>query len=296
MRALSPGLAAHLSQDATTLCHCWKVLRRDGVALGFTDHDRDVTLNAFVYAAHSGLEASEAEAALGFAVGGGAVSGALVADVLNEIDLANGAYDGASVETWLVNWADASQNLLLDVHVLGEVRRSDRAFTAETRSLAHQLDQERGRIYQSACSADLGDARCGVALASNAYTAAGAVAATDGRLSITATLPGYASGWFVNGRVTFASGANAGLHAQVKEHRSDGTGQSLTLWSPLVRPITVGDAFTAVAGCNKRFDTCLNKFANAVNFRGFPHMPGNDHVVAYASNADASYDGGSTNR
>ena len=294
MRALSPGLAAHLAQGATTLCHCWKVLRRDGVALGFTDHDRDVTLNALVYAARSGLETSEAESALGFAVGGGAVSGALTADALGEIDLANGAYDGATIETWLVNWSDASQNQLLDVGVLGEVRRSDRAFTAEIRSLAHQLDQERGRIYQSACSADLGDARCGVALAG--FTASAVITATDGRLSLTAAFPAYAGGWFVNGRVTFTGGANAGLHAQVKEHRSDGFNGTLSLWSPLVKPISVGDAFSVSAGCNKRFDTCLSKFANAVNFRGFPHMPGNDAVVAYASNADPSYDGGSTNR
>ena len=291
MRALSPAFAAHLQSGATNLCRCWKLLRRDGVALGFTDHDADLLISGVTYAARTGLEASEAEAQLGFAVGGGAVSGALIADALNEIDLSSGAYAGATVETWLVNWADATQTLLLDIGAIGEVRRSDHAFHAEVRGLAHLLDQERGRIYQAACSADLGDARCGVAL--GPVTTAAQVATTDGALNLTALLGGVAAGWFVNGALTFTSGANTGVGAQVKEHRTDGVTSSLALWTPLAKALAPGDLFSVAAGCNKRFETCRDKFANTVNFRGFPHMPGNDHVLGYAFNADASYDGGS---
>lgn len=32
--------------------------------------------------------------------------------------------------------------------------------------------------------------------------------------------------------------------------------------------------------CDKRFATCRDVFANAENFRGFPHMPGNDAVIS----------------
>ncbi|MBP0575150.1 DUF2163 domain-containing protein, partial [Mycobacterium tuberculosis] len=45
------------------------------------------------------------------------------------------------------------------------VTRRDGAFSAELRSLAALLDQPQGRLYQQRCDADLGDARCGVALA-----------------------------------------------------------------------------------------------------------------------------------
>jgi uncharacterized phage protein (TIGR02218 family) len=45
--------------------------------------------------------------------------------------------------------------------------------------------------------------------------------------------------------------------------------------------IAVGDTFTVTAGCDKRFATCVQKFDNAVNFRGFPHIPGNDFVMSY---------------
>jgi uncharacterized phage protein (TIGR02218 family) len=55
----------------------------------------------------------------------------------------------------------------------------------------------------------------------------------------------------------------------------------------------VGDAFRIAAGCDKRFSTCREKFANAVNFRGFPHMPGNDFVLRVARQGEPGMDGGS---
>ena len=44
--------------------------------------------------------------------------------------------------------------------------------------------------------------------------------------------------------------------------------------------IAPGDTVTVAAGCNKQFSTCKTKFANGVNHRGFPYMPGNDAALA----------------
>jgi uncharacterized phage protein (TIGR02218 family) len=131
MRSIDAGLAAHLDGGATTLCHCWKLTRQDGVSFGFTDHDRDLAFAGLVFAARTGLEAAEAASELGFAVGGGEVSGALVSAGVTEDDLAAGRYDNATVETWLVNWADSAERLLLDIGSIGEIRRADGAFVAK---------------------------------------------------------------------------------------------------------------------------------------------------------------------
>ena len=296
MRQISPALLAHLASGATTLCHCWRLALRDSAVLGFTDHDTDLTVNGTVYLARTGLDSSQAETSLGFAVGGSEVAGAFVAGILTENDLANGRYDGATAETWLVNWGDVSQRLLLDIGTIGQVKRSEFAFTAEVRTLAHEFDQERGRYFQSGCSADLGDARCGFAVTGAAYAVQGAIAATDGRLSLSAALGGYADGWFTGGKLVFASGANAGAQASVKQHSVTAAGATLTLWQRLAQPLAAGDAFSVSAGCDKYFSTCLNKFGNSVNFRGFPHMPGNDHVLAYPAQGDSALDGGSLQR
>src|SRR3954468_4290966 len=193
MRTIPPGLAAHLERGATTLCHCWKLLRRDGAAFGFTDHDRDLAFAGTTFAARTGLEGAEATAELGFAVGGGEVSGALVSAGITEDDLAAGLFDDASVETWLVNWADAAERLLLDVASIGDIRRAYGAFVAELRGVMHRLDEERGRLYRATCAADLGDAKCGIDLDDAAFTATGAVTRTDSALGVaTADLSSFA--------------------------------------------------------------------------------------------------------
>ena len=71
---------------------------------------------------------------------------------------------------------------------------------------------------------------------------------------------------------------------------------ALDLWQRAPRPIRPGDAFTVTAGCDKRFDTCRSRFANAKNFRGFPHMPGNDFVVRVPCQGEPGLDGGSFHR
>jgi uncharacterized phage protein (TIGR02218 family) len=56
-------------------------------------------------------------------------------------------------------------------------------------------------------------------------------------------------------------------------------------------PVAPGDAFVVTAGCDKSFAVCGAKFANRDNFRGFPHMPGADAVLAGPA-SDRPNDGG----
>ena len=86
MRSLPPGLAAHLGGGVTTLCRCWRLTRRDGLVQGFTDHDRDLAFEGTEFRAGAGLDAAEAATELGFAVGGGEVSGALVSAGITDVD------------------------------------------------------------------------------------------------------------------------------------------------------------------------------------------------------------------
>ena len=294
MKALPPGLAAHLEGGAATLCHAWRLLRRDGAAFGFTDHDRDLTFGGTTFAARTGLDAAEATQELGFAVGGGEVSGALVSAGITEDDLSAGLYDDAGIETWLVNWANLEERVLLEIGTIGEIRRADDSFVAEVRGLMHRLDEERGRLYRATCSADLGGTCCGVDLASSAFTASGSVAGTDGALFVTAAgLDDYAEGWFTGGRLAWSSGASQNLAVEFKAHRRTGSAVELDLWQRAARPIAIGDAFTVSAGCPKTFDACRAKFGNVENFRGFPQMPGNDFVLRVPREGEAGLDGGS---
>jgi uncharacterized phage protein (TIGR02218 family) len=290
MRDIPSGLAAHLETAATTLCHCWSLTRRDGLVLGFTDHDRPLSFGGIDFPATTGLEAAENAAELGFAIGGGEVSGAFAALGLNETDLARGLYDDARVRVWLVNWADPSQRVLLEEGFVGEIKRGEAGFTAEIRSFAKAFDEEKGRLYMRSCSADLGDARCGLAL----VAAEADVVESDGRLSLSAEgLDSYAAGHFTSGRLVFTSGTNAGFSTEVKRHGREGAQALFQLWQATAAPIVPGDGFRVTPGCDKSFATCRAKFGNGVNFRGFPHMPTSDFIIGGVRPGDGALDGGS---
>jgi uncharacterized phage protein (TIGR02218 family) len=277
MRILPAGLQAHLESGATTLCWCW-LLQTPAETLGFTDHDDDVVFGGVAYEADAGFTGSEMEARAGLAADNLEVAGALRSDRLTAEKLQAGAYDNATVEIWLVNWQDTAQRLLLRKGTLGEARHGGVGFTAEIRGLAQALDQPRGRMFGKACDAVLGDGRCGF----NLIAAAGVVASAEDGRRVTATgLGSFAAEWFTRGEVTFTSGANIGRAMEVKAHGKAGTIVTLELWQPMAAAISPGDGFTVTPGCDKQFATCKAKFNNAANFRGFPHMPGNDFVSSY---------------
>jgi len=282
MRTIPPALQAKLSSGVTTLARCWIVTRRDGVTMGFTDHDADLTVAGTLCHAGTGLTASEATSRLGLQVDGSEIAGALADDSLGESDLAAGRYDAAGIEVHLVDWSEPSLTLLLAKGVLGEVRREGQAFSAEFRSLSTRLNEESGRLYTATCSADLGDARCTVDLTNPAFHGSGTVAALAGTSAFRAAgLDGFADGAFTAGKLSFTSGANAGFAVEVKTHRVALDGVLIELWQRAPEPIALSDAFTVTAGCDKRFATCRDRFANTVNFRGFPAIPGNDFVISY---------------
>lgn len=292
MKSIPPALAAHLATGATTTCRCWRLTRRDGAVHGFTDHDENLAFDGTTFRAGTGFQGSELEARFGLAVTGTEIHGALADDSLTESDLAAGHYDDATVEMFLVNWADVAQRLLLRTGHLGEVRREGGAFAAEVRGLSARLNEERGRIFAATCDADLGDARCSMDLDNPKFRGEGTIVAVEGSsLARVAGLGSFAADWFSRGKLTFVSGANAGFAVEVKEHRVAAGEVRLALWQQTPEPAANGDLFVVTAGCDKRFETCRTKFDNVVNFRGFPHMPGNDFVVAYAVPGEPGHDG-----
>src|SRR3954467_6718540 len=133
MRSISSALQAKLDSGVTTLARCWKVVRRDGVVQGFTDHDRDLVVDDVTCRAGTGFAASEATSRFDLSVDGAEVSGALADESLTDADLAAGRYDAAAIESWLVDWSEPSLKLLTARATLGEVKREGHAFTAELR-------------------------------------------------------------------------------------------------------------------------------------------------------------------
>lgn len=292
MRHVPSALQARLDSGVTTLCICWIVRRRDDVVLGFTDHDVDLVIDGVTCKAGSGLSASEMTSRANLAIDGGEISGALSDDSLTESDLAAGLFDAAMIEAWLVDWSDPSLRMLGVKGTIGEVKREGHSFSAEVRGLADALARESGRLYTLNCGADLGDHRCKVDVTSASFRGGGAVVAMESVASfVVSGLAGFDDGFFTAGRLSWSTGANAGRAMDVKLHQASGGMVRITLWQAMAEAIAEGDTFQVTAGCDKRFSTCRERFSNAVNFRGFPHIPGNDFLVRHANSGEPGHSG-----
>lgn len=287
-----PDLIAHLGQGVTTVCRCWRLTRADGAVAGFTDHDSVLEVDGTSCEPQSGFSASEAKQTLGLSTDSVEIEGALSSAAITDEDIDAGALDGATVETFLVNWREPAQFALIGQAMIGKITRRDGRFVAELESRMRFLDQPNGRYVLRRCDAELSDARCGVALGGPVFSGGGVVVAVDAAGIVTASgLGAFAEGWFAHGVVTFTSGALEGKALRVSQHRRQGSETQLVLVAETRDRPQAGDAFTIVAGCDKSFAACKSKFANAVNYRGFPHLPGNDQAYAVAKE-DGVFDGG----
>lgn len=297
MRSLPTDFESHLKSGTTTLCNCWKLSRNDGTIKGFTDHDNNFEFDGVLYEAASGFVGSEAVSRVGLSVDNMEIHSALSSSALKETDLANGLYDNAEIEVYLVNWANPSQRVLQRVGNVGEVKRGSLSFMAEVRGLAHNLQQPQGRIFQQTCDAEIGDDRCTVNLDTTAFSITSSVANIQTGQSFTSIdLGSYSSNWFNGGKVEWLTGANAGTKSEVKGHLKQSEAISVvSIWQQLGSPMQVGDQFKITAGCDKTFGTCKSKFSNQNNFRGFPHIPGNDFIIKSPNQDDSSQDGSSQN-
>lgn len=285
------ALQGHLLSGATTLAWCWRITRADGEVFGFTDHDRELTFDGTTFESESGLVPSEIRTGSDMAVDAQDAEGVLTSDRITETDILDGRWDNAQVEVWRVNWQNVAQRLLMRRGAIGQIRRGRLAFVAEMRSLAHLLGQTVGRTFQDACDAALGDARCGVNLEAPAFKGTGAVVDVLRDRAFTASgLAGFADALFALGTVTWSTGANAGREAEVMLHEVAAGSVTITLLEAPVRAIAESDTFVIRAGCDKRMSTCSAKFGNVANFRGFPHIPGQDAIIRYATK-DGGHDG-----
>lgn len=164
MRIVPKEMVDRIESGAATLCHAWLLTRADGVAAGFTDHDRDLILDDVVCRAASGWTAGVADSAVGLSAGTAVVAGALDDATITDADIEAGLYDRAGVALWRVDWRRPDLRVRLWTATLTRLRREGADFVADLEGPLVKLERVVGRTYSRACDAVLGDARCRVDL------------------------------------------------------------------------------------------------------------------------------------
>ncbi len=270
-------LGARLAADLTALALCWRIVRQDGVALGFTTHDRPLLIAGMRYESAPGMAPSAVVSSDGLDIDTMDVAGALTADAITEADLAAGRYDGADVRLFMVDWQvpDAGQQLLAR-GTLGTVESgsgADAGFAATLRGPTAALAVTRIETYSPECRAELGDRRCRVAMRGRSECRT--IVACDGESVVVSGVDSARAGLFAEGQLRILAGASAGIERRIIA--SDG--DRLLFDEPLL--VAPGVAIALTEGCDKRFATCTARFGNGANFRGEPHVPGGDVLTRF---------------
>lgn len=274
MKTIGASLKTHLQQGLTTIATCWKITRKDSQVFGFTDCSNDLVISGVTYLASTGQIPSTIKTTSALNVDNLEVTSILNSSTITDSDLLSLKWDSAVVEIFIVNWADLTMGtMILRKGTLGNVKTGRTAFNAELRGMMQALQQTIGRVFTQSCDAIFGDARCGLSLAG--YTVTGTVTSVSGSRIFSDSSRAEASGYFSNGLITWTGGLNTGRKMDIKTQILT----QFTLQQGMPDVISVGDTYSAIAGCDYTRAMCVAR-GNILNFRGFPDVPGSDAMVS----------------
>ncbi len=264
---------AYFAAELDTVATWWRVYRRDGVTLGFTTHDRDLRFGGVLHRASPGIVPSAIRRTIGFEDDDSEVEGGLTHEDIGEDDLLAGRFDGACVETGVVNW-ETGKHTALHSGMIASISQEGGSFSAQIHSAKALLGTDPVPLTGPTCRARFCGPGCGLNAAGHETLAKiSAVDPETGRVQVDAAEPAL----FAHGTLRFLDGSQTGLVMQILGLE----GQDLLLDSGLHEGVEPGLRVRLRQGCDRTIATCAARFANAINFRGEPHLPGNDMLAQY---------------
>lgn len=260
-------------RDLDTVAAYWRIHRKDGVTLGFTTHDRDIRFGGILHRAAPGMLPSAIRKTIDLADDEAEVEGALGHDTIRPGDLAAGRFDGARVETGVIDW-ETFETASLYSGSIGSVRQDAAGFSAQLRSAKADLEVDPVPRASPSCRARFCGPGCSLSV--QAFTQRASVVAID-RTANTLLLDIADHTPFVLGELRFLDGPQTGLPMRILAQRASG----LELEELLDTECQPGQRVSIRQGCDKTVATCASRFGNAINFQGEPFLPGNDLLAQY---------------
>jgi uncharacterized phage protein (TIGR02218 family) len=260
-------------RELDTVATFWRIYRRDGTALAFTSHNRDLRFGGLTHLAAPGMIPAAIRLTAELSNDSAEVQGVLHHDSIREADLAAGLYDEAAIEIGAVDWATLDHHILYTGQI-GRIEDDQSQFAAELRSTKSLLEQDLVPRTSPTCRAEFCGRGCG--LAAVRFTRVHTLTGIDPETNRVRFL-GIDGEDFIDGRVRFMAGPQTGVGFGI----IDADGDWLVLDRPLVSGTQPGIRAELREGCDHTITTCAGRFGNAVNFRGEPFLPGNDLLARY---------------
>ena len=286
---------ASSNSGVTTLCRCWILTRRDGVVHGLhRPRPRSSSSTGTPATPAPGSPHRKRPRGSVLQVDGSEIAGALADDSLDR-SRSRGRPLRCRDDRDAISSTGASRRcivLLAQGRARRGAARGQGLLGGIARSLAHRLNEESGRLYTATCAADLGDARCSDrSRPIRRFAAAARSRRSPAPRRFTPRASAHSpTGGSPAGKLAFTGGANAGFAVEVKTpSRRARRRAARAVAGDAGEPLAPGDAFIVTAGCDKRFATCRDRFANARQLPRLPAHPGQRlrHRVSGAGEGDA---------
>jgi uncharacterized phage protein (TIGR02218 family) len=263
-------------EELETTATFWRVLRRDGVTLGFTGHDRDLWLDGVLHRAAPGMLPSAVRRTADLGADSVEVEGALTHDAISSADLAAGLFDGARVQLGIADWQTGELAVLYSGEI-GGIGEEAAGFSAELLSAKSQLEIDPVPRSSPTCRARFCGPGC--TLSAARFTHELRVATVDLAGNAVAFADGPGAERFRDGSLRWIDGPQAGQANAVV----DVQGEFVVLEQALDPALQTGTLARLREGCDHTIATCAARFTNAINFQGEPFLPGNDLLTRYPS-------------
>lgn len=251
----------------------WRVLRRDGVTLGFTSHDRALWFDGVLHRAAPGMVPSAIQRRADFSDDSAEVRGVLSHDSISSADLRSGLFDNAAIEIGAVDWETLDRAALYNGR-LGAIVEEDGNFNAELESVKARLEVDTIPRTSPTCRA--GFCAPGCNLSRSRFIHERTVIAFDTAAN-SVSFDTLSPADFVQGELRWLDGPQTGLKARILGEENG----AFLLDRVLPDSLTIGTRVRLTEGCDHTIATCHGRFGNAVNFQGEPYLPGNDLLARY---------------
>lgn len=272
MKNISDEFKKIIEKNTTNIVKCWKITLKNGEILGFTTASENFYCDNVKYNKILANDISDLNTNLDIDNDSVKISNLISSELISANDILCGKYDGANVELFLLDLENLDKGKISLINgKISDIEFKNNTFIANIKGLKNEIDKVIGDVYTPLCRASFCDKKC--KLNSLNFTYNGVVDNIIDNIMFATNeniILSKSSGYFENGIIEFISGENIGQKTEVKQFNNG----KFMLASELPYKLNLGDEFKVIAGCDKQFTTCCEKFYNAINFRGEPHLPG----------------------
>lgn len=278
MKPLDAGMQALLATRVHTLAWGMKLTRSgDGDVSGWTSHDREKTVTVeaapLLLTPTNGIDMSSLARTAGWGVDNLEITVLQFDSYMTKIDLLDGFWDNSVGLIFQFDWATPANGIIPWLaFAFANIKPRLGSVIIELHCLRRYLQQDTTRITQPNCDKEFGGPTCRLNIGPHTYSG---TVTTAGQRTFTAAALAPAAGTFNDGTLTWLTGVNADRQRKVRSHTVGGV---LTLWEPMLLPVSNADTFSVVAGCARTRAACI-AYGNVLNYPGFDQKSTTDKLT-----------------